>query len=142
MITKPPANGKMGVPGPGHGDHMHSFSVSLEDGVYWKVTASGELSRDIGWLEQGDILSLLTGQTSVRLLVDLRAVRGRPDIVASILQAEKLARRPDMYTHRIAVVDLDENQRWMTDEMLCFSNRGLPIRFFLNEADAAHWLSA
>lgn len=89
----------------------------------------------------GDILGLLTGQSDVRLLVDLRAVTGRPDIVASILQAEALAGHPGMYTHRIAVVDSEANRKWMTDEMLCLSNRGLPIRFFTAEEDAVYWLS-
>jgi len=100
------------------------------------------MARDTGWLLQDDILDLLSGQTSVRLLVDLRSTDGRPDIVASILQAEALARKASMFTHRIAVVELEENRKWMTDEMLCFSNRGLPIRFFTNEQDAIQWLSA
>lgn len=121
---------------------MHSYSVSFEDGIFWRVTATGEMTRDAGWLVQSDILSLLSGQESVRLLVDLRPVTGRPDIVASILQAETLAQYPSMFTHRIAVVDAEENRKWMTDEMLCFSNRGLPIRFFTNEQEAQQWLSA
>ncbi len=121
---------------------MHSYSVSFEDGIFWRVTATGEMTRDAGWLVQSDILSLLSGQESVRLLVDLRPVTGRPDIVASILQAETLAQYPSMFTHRIAVVDAEENRKWMTDEMLCFSNRGLPIRFFTNELEAQQWLSA
>jgi hypothetical protein len=123
-------------------EHMHSFSITFEAGIYWKVTASGSMTRDTGWLVRRDILDLLNQRSSVRLLVDLRATVGRPDIVTSILQAEMLAQQPIMFTHRIAVVDLEENRKWMTDEMLCFSNRGLPIRFFLSEEDATHWLSA
>lgn len=123
-------------------NRMHSFSVTMENGVFWKIIATGELSRDSGWLVQGDILEHLIGQSDVRLLVDLRAVIGRPDIVASILQAETLAGYPGMYSHRIAVLDSVENRKWMTDEMLCLSNRGLPIRFFTGEQDAMNWLSA
>jgi hypothetical protein len=121
---------------------MHSYSITFEEGVFWRVTASGAMARDTGWLLQSDILDLLNGHTSIRLLVDLRATEGRPDIVASILQAEAMTRQASMFTHRIAVVDLEENRKWMTDEMLCFSNRGLPVRFFTSEQDATQWLSA
>ena len=74
------------------------------------------------------------------MVIDLRAVEGRPDMVTSILQAELLAKQPHMHTHRIAVIDLACNETWMQDEMLCLSNRGLPVHFFTGEDEAARWV--
>jgi hypothetical protein len=122
--------------------HMHLYSITFSDERYWKVIASGGLSRSSAWLANQEILGLLDETRDVRVLIDLRAVRGRPDMVTSILQAEMLATHPHMHTHRIAVIDLEQNTPWMHDEMLCLSNRGLPVQFFTAEAEALRWMLA
>jgi hypothetical protein len=120
---------------------MHLYSTTFAEEGYWKIVASGELSRDSVWLAHEEVLHLLDETSGVRMVIDLRAVDGRPDMITSILQAELLAHRAQMYTHRIAVIDLELNRTWVADEVLCLSNRGLPIRFFTGEAEALRWIS-
>ena len=119
---------------------MHVYSISFVEGGYWKVVASGTLTRDSVWLANPELLGLLNDARDIRMLIDLRAVQGRPDMVTSILQAEILARQPHVHTHRIAVIDLERNATWMQDERLCLSNRALPVHFFTVEDEAARWV--
>lgn len=114
--------------------------IEPEEGGYRKLVATGTLPEKSGLLLQEEIRRILRESSGARLLVDISGVEGHQDIFGSILQAQQLSKEPNVYTHRIAVIDAPANKARTQDDELVLSNRGIPVRFFVDESVALKWL--
>ena len=114
--------------------------IETEGNPFRKIILSGKAPDDTGWLLHHEILEILRSRQGERLLVDITAVQGRSNIVEAISRADRLRGEHHIHSHRIAVLELLQNQRVAQDEELVLSNRGIPVRFFFGEAEAMKWL--
>ncbi len=114
--------------------------VDPEGKEFQRVVLSGKAPDDTGWLLHHEILEILRSGKGKRLLIDITAVQGRSSIVDAIYQAETVRGEDHIQSHRLAVLELLENQSNARDEEVVLANRGIPVRFFFSEAGAMEWL--
>jgi hypothetical protein len=111
-----------------------------EGSAFRKIILSGEAPDDTGWLLHHEILEILRSRQGEKLLVDITAVQGRSNIVEAISLANRLREEQHIYSHRIAVVELLQNQTTARNEEVVLANRGIPVKFFFGEEEAMKWL--
>jgi hypothetical protein len=114
--------------------------IEPEGNAFRKIILSGNAPDDTGWLLHHEILEILRSRKGERLLVDITAVQGRSNIVEAISLANRLRGEDHIHSHRIAVVELLQNQTTARNEEVVLANRGIPVRFFFGEEEATKWL--
>ncbi len=114
--------------------------IETDNGGFHKIVITGKNPGDLGWLMHQEVLSVIKKLPGEKLLIDITALEGRPDIVRSIHLADSIRKETKLDLHKMAIVERAENKATASDEELVLSNRGIPIRFFYDEAGALKWL--
>jgi hypothetical protein len=114
--------------------------IETDNGGFHKIVITGRNPGDLGWLMHQEVLSVIKRLSGEKLLIDITALEGRPNIVKSIQVADSIRKEAKLDLHKMAIVEREENKATASDEELVLANRGLPIRFFFNEEGALKWL--
>ena len=115
----------------------YQISSSVNDGIL-EIIITGKITRDfIGQLDK-DVYSIITSMNATKLLVDIRALKGRIGIAESFFHVKEY---PSGF-HRIrsAIVDLPENADFQSFAEDLKSNIGISTKWFTDIDVARDWI--
>ncbi len=114
------------------------IETAIEEQIL-RITLSGEGDEAAGNAITGDVIRAERESGLKKVLIDVRAVRGRLGPGWLYYNVKKYP--PDLLGVRTAVIDLAENLRHAEFHEAAAANAGFELRYFAGEAEALAWLS-
>jgi hypothetical protein len=109
-------------------------------GRYHQLKIAGTVEYGSGQALHPEVMKFLGKHPGAPFLLDITALKGRPDLLQSIQTVEEMPKDKIPLVGRLAVLDDISNRTSAIISESMMTNRGINVKFFFDEAMALNWL--